>query len=202
MFKLAILDMDGTVFESYLDWQFIREKLKIKKGGDILKEIYRDNQVDKERLETLEAYEKENTQKTVPIKGIKEFLTRLKNKQIPTALVTNNNTENTDFLLEKFNLDFDLVITRDLNLWKPEPDALLYAMKKYGSAPGETVSIGDSIYDVRASRRAKVPRIFVIDNAKTREFLANESSENGKDVTFFKDYLELQEILFNDNHHA
>ena len=42
MIKLAIFDMDGTVFENYLDWLQIRKELDIKQGGNILKEIYKD----------------------------------------------------------------------------------------------------------------------------------------------------------------
>ena len=42
MIKLAIFDMDGTVFESHLDWKKIKEILGVK-SGNILKEIYKDS---------------------------------------------------------------------------------------------------------------------------------------------------------------
>ncbi|UCH93486.1 MAG: hypothetical protein JSV88_24885, partial [Candidatus Aminicenantes bacterium] len=74
MIKLAIFDMDGTVFKSHLDWLKIREELNISPGGNILGEIYKNNRVDKIRLEILENYEHENTLKTEPIKGIPGFL--------------------------------------------------------------------------------------------------------------------------------
>ena len=35
MIKLAIFDMDGTVFESHLDWIKIREELEIDRGDII-----------------------------------------------------------------------------------------------------------------------------------------------------------------------
>jgi len=186
--KLAIFDMDGTVFESYLDWLKIKEELKIKAGGNILKEIYRENRVDKKRLEILENYEKKNTLKTKPIKGIADFLLYLKTCNITAVLVTNNNRENTYFLLDKFDLNFDLVITREMKLWKPDPDAFLYTMDKYNCQPAETICIGDSHYDVKASVKAHVTDIFIIKSEHSLQL-----PDAG--VIYFKDYIDLREII-------
>lgn len=191
MIKLAIFDMDGTVFESHLDWLKIREELEIEKGGNILKEIYKDDGVDESRLEILENYEKENTLKTRPIRGIADFLLYLTDGNVTTVLITNNNRENTYFLLNKFNLNFDLVITREMKLWKPDPDGFLYAMAEYRCKPEETIAIGDSHYDVRASRRARVPHIFIIKNSRVMQLIG----ANAEDVTYFEDYRDLKEML-------
>jgi HAD superfamily hydrolase (TIGR01509 family) len=191
MIKLAIFDMDGTVFESHLDWLKIREELRIEKGGNILKEIYRDDCVDKVRMEILENYEKENTLKTRPIRGIADFLLYLTDGNVTTVLITNNNRENTYFLLKKFNLNFDLIITREMRLWKPDPDGFLYAMAEYHCKPEETIAIGDSHYDVRASRRAHVSHIFIIKNSRFVQMI----DANAEDVTYFKDYRDLKNML-------
>ena len=190
MIKLAIFDMDGTVFDSHLDWLKIREELDIPPGGNILAEIYRDNSVDKKRLETLEKYEKENTFKARPINGIAAFLLYLKQRTIDTALLTNNNRGNTSFLLSKYNLDFDLVVTRETGLWKPEPGAFFFAMEKCGCQSEEAVSIGDSHYDVLASHRAKVSNIFLIETSRT-VILQQENPG----IILFRDYVELKGIL-------
>lgn len=182
--------MDGTIFESYLDWLQIREELKIPRGDSILKEIYKDGKVDKARLEILEKYEKENTLKTKPIHGFSDCLHYLENRQIKTALVTNNNKENTDFLIERFNLRFDLVITREKRLWKPEPDAFFYIMNLYGCSAEEIISIGDSHYDVRASRAARISAIFIIE--KENRGVPIDSNDG---ITYFTDYYHLKDIL-------
>ena len=192
MIKLVVFDMDGTVFTSHLDWLKIREELNIPHGGNILKEIYKNNQVDKTRLRILENYEKENTLKTKPIKGISDFLFYLQRRNITTVLLTNNNRENTHYLLEKFHLEFDLVITRELKLWKPDPEAFFYAMKKTGYTSEETISIGDSHYDVKASRRANVPYIFII---KTPRSISLQKEKGNPDFTLFNDYIELKNII-------
>jgi HAD superfamily hydrolase (TIGR01549 family) len=190
MIKLAIFDMDGTVFTSHLDWLKIREKLNIPPGGNILEEIYKDNQVDNKRLEILENFEKENTLKTQPINGISDFLVFLKKENISTILITNNNRENTHYLLDKFHLDFDLVVTRELKLWKPDPEAFFYAMKKTGYPPGETISIGDSHYDVKASQRAQVPYIFIIKTPRSISL-----QKDNPTIILFDDYIDLKSII-------
>jgi HAD superfamily hydrolase (TIGR01509 family) len=190
MIKLAVFDMDGTVFTSHLDWLKIREELNILPGGNILEEIYMNNRVDKKRLEILENYEKENTLKTEPIKGIPDFLLYLHRGNITTVLLTNNNRKNTHYLLNKFDLNFDLVITRELKLWKPDPDAFFYAMKKTGYAPDETISIGDSHYDVKASLRANVSYIFIIKTPRSISL-----QKENPDIILFADYIDLKNII-------
>ena len=190
MIKLAIFDMDGTVFTSHLDWLKIRNELDVPPGGNILEEIYKDNRVDKKRLEILENYEKENTLKTKPINGISDFIIFLKRENINTGLLTNNNRENTYYLLDKYHLDFDLVVTRELKLWKPDPDALFYTMKKTGCTPQESISIGDSHYDIKASQRANVPYIFII---KTPRSISLQKENPG--IILFADYIDLKNII-------
>jgi pyrophosphatase PpaX len=182
--------MDGTVFKSHLDWLKIREELDIPAGGNILAEIYKNNQVDKIRLEILENYERENTLKTEPIKGISEFLVYLQKGNLTTVLLTNNNRENTDYLLNKFNFEFDMVMTREMKLWKPDPDAFFYAMNKSKCTPEQTISIGDSHYDVNASQQANVPYIFLI---KTPRSLALQ--QQNPDIILFEDYFDLKTII-------
>jgi HAD superfamily hydrolase (TIGR01549 family) len=187
MIKLAIFDMDGTVFESHLNWPKIKQEMDIK-TGNILKEIYTEQPVDTHKLEILEKYEEENSLKTKPLKGIGEFLSFLTDEQIPRVLITNNNRRNADYLLKKFNLAFDLVLTREMNLWKPEPHGLLYAMELYHCQTHETISIGDSNYDVWASREAGIKNIYIIHTP-------NKIIDTHEDIHFFKDYFELKQII-------
>lgn len=184
--KLAIFDMDGTVFESYLDWKLIRKELGIQ--SNILAELYKEGRVDHTRLELLERYEEENTLKTKPIPGIETYLDFLRTRGVATALVTNNNQKNTRYLLEKYKLRFGSVLTREKGLWKPEPAAFHHVMETAGRGVGETVAIGDSHYDVLAARAAGITGIFVIE----KENHPLPIDDHG--VVYFKDYHHLQEL--------
>jgi len=188
MMRLAIFDMDGTVFESYLDWRKIRAELGMD-SGNILKELFLNkNKENLEKIKIVEKFERKNTLKTLPIQGVKEFLSYLANNSIRTALITNNNRKNTAYLLRKFNLSFDIVITRESLLWKPDPEPLAFAMRLFNLTPAETISIGDSVYDIKASCKANVRNIYILKRDQS-----DPEFENG--VTYFDDYYQLADIL-------
>ena len=196
MIKLAIFDMDGTVFESYLDWGNIKKELRIEKGN-ILKEIY-NNSIDYEKLKILEKHEEQNTLKTRPLNGVSEFISFLRKNKIETLLITNNSKKNTDYLLNKFNLKFDVIITREMKFWKPEPDAFFYLMNLYKCKPKETLSIGDSHYDIIASKKAGISDVFVVKKDikdGVGYIIQDDKRFSNERIVFFTNYFELKNIF-------
>jgi HAD superfamily hydrolase (TIGR01509 family) len=185
--KLVIFDMDGTIFESFLDWPRIRKDLGLE-NRNILQAIYRSGRVDHRKLSLLEKYERENTLKAKPVRGIKSFLAFLDTRQVKPVLVTNNNKSNTEFLLDKFRLNFHGLVTRESGLWKPDPGAFLTLMKRFSVAPAETISIGDSLFDIQASKSADITDIFVKINR-------NRPIVTQTDVGYFTDYVELKRTI-------
>ena len=109
-------------------------------------------------------------------------------KNIKTALTTNNNKKNTCFLLDKFKTKFDTVITREMKLWKPDPDPFIYLMNLYGCTPSETFTIGDSHYDIFASEKSNITNIFIKRSKKIKKYLQ-------KNVVLFEDFFELKTLL-------
>lgn len=186
--------MDGTVFESYLNWEKIKQELNLP-HKNILKEIFLTNPPDYQKLRILERYEEENTQKTKPIPGISEFITYLHSQNIKTGLITNNSKKNTDFLLKKYKIKFDNVLTREMKLWKPDPDSFLYLMNLYKCKPSETFSIGDSHYDIMAAHKSEIPNIFIKKSKKIIEHM-NKKKFN-ENIILFEDYFELKTIIQN-----
>jgi hypothetical protein len=117
--KGVIFDLDGTVVENSYDWLRIREELGTG-ATSIL--TYLDSLEGTERSRKwsiLETHEAEQTAASVLRGGVRGLLGLLRERGIATALVTNNSRKNTDFLLNKFGLVFDCVITRESGLWKP-----------------------------------------------------------------------------------
>lgn len=53
----------------------------------------------------------------------------------------------------------DATSSDDAEASKPAPDIIEAALKRAGAAPGEAIMIGDTPYDLEASRRAGVPMI-------------------------------------------
>jgi phosphoglycolate phosphatase len=160
--KGVLFDMDGTLVEVPYDWAGIRADLGAAEVS-ILSYLERLAEPQRSRKRAvLERHEEAATERARLRPGVRRLLNRLSGRGIRTALVTNNSRKNTDILLEKFGLVFDLVMTRDDGLWKPSGAPLLAAMERLGLVPSECLAVGDSVFDIRAAREAGIPRIFVI----------------------------------------
>jgi HAD superfamily hydrolase (TIGR01549 family) len=169
--KIVIFDLDGTVVENEYDWQAIKKELGVE-GGSILS--YLDSLPEPARSEKyslLKEYEKEQTEKAVLKEGIKELLAELKTKGIKRGLVTNNSMENADLLLKKFELEFDLVLTRESGLHKPTAEPFRAVMKHFNCGPEETLVVGDTNYDLVAAREAGINHVFILKSKMTPEHL-------------------------------
>ena len=99
--------------------------------------------------------------------GVSEFLEFLHAKNIKTALITNNSLKNVNYLLKKFQLNFDLVISRESGLWKPSGKPLIEALKKLKIDKDEACVIGDSKFDMLAAISAGIPNIFILNKNKS-----------------------------------
>lgn len=162
--------MDGTVVDVPYDWGKIKAELGTQ-GKPIL--TYIENLDEPERSEKwkiLERFESEATQKAKLKPGMREFLDLLSSRGVKKALVTNNSRKNVSFLLEKFRLEFDCVISRERGLWKPSGAPILVALKELHLNKEECCVVGDSHFDIRAAEEAGIPLIFIL-NEDTEKFI-------------------------------
>jgi HAD superfamily hydrolase (TIGR01509 family) len=158
----VLFDMDGTLVDVPYDWPRIRADLGAAEVS-ILTYLGRLEEPERsQKWAILEAHEEEATRQARLRPGVTRLLKRLGDGGIRTALVTNNSRTNTDILLSRFGLAFNLVLTRDDGLWKPSGAPLVAAMARLGLVPEECLAVGDSSFDVRAAREAGIPGIFVI----------------------------------------
>jgi HAD superfamily hydrolase (TIGR01549 family) len=166
--KGAIFDMDGTVFDVPYDWKKIKEELKTE-GKPILVHIKSLSEPEKsDKWKILEKYEQDATQKAVLKDGMREFLLFLKERGLKTALVTNNSRTNVDFLLNKFNLKFDCVLSRERGLWKPSGAPFFAVMDEMDLRRDECCVIGDTHFDIAAAREVKIREIYILNPDKDK----------------------------------
>jgi len=89
--------------------------------------------------------------------GVEETLRALQESGIGLAVVTDAESFQARRRLEKTGLIdyFETVVTPDLSgRCKPEPDSLIYALRRLGSKPEEAMMVGDSAArDIAAGRR-------------------------------------------------
>jgi HAD superfamily hydrolase (TIGR01509 family) len=164
----VIFDLDGTVVENDYDWARIREELGTG-AASILGYLASLEEPERSaKWSVLERHEAEQTEASVLRRGVAELLGLLRSRGAVAALVTNNSRKNTEFLLGKFGLAFDCVITRESGLWKPSGAPFLEALRKLDLEPGSCVVIGDTHFDVLAALDAGIGSIFLLSGDPDR----------------------------------
>jgi len=160
--------MDGTVVDVPYDWVKIKAELETQ-GKPILTYIKNLDEPERsKKWEILERFEYEATQKAELKPGMREFLDLLSTRGVKKALVTNNSRKNVSFLLEKFMLEFDCVISRERGLWKPSGAPILVALRELQLNKEECCVVGDSHFDIRAAEEAGIPLIFILNEDRER----------------------------------
>ncbi len=158
-----VFDMDGTLIDSAYDWSEIRRRLSVKQGSIIEHLNSLESPQREQQWALLQEIESEESRKAKPKDGVRELLALLKQHGILSALVTNNSDENTRFLLERFGLAFDLVMTRDSGLWKPSGAPLIEAAHRLRVLPEQCLAVGDSHYDILAAREAQYKHVCLLN---------------------------------------
>jgi len=168
-----LFDLDGTVVETAYDWPRIRSEMECG-GRPILSYLSGLAEPEKSRKwGILERHEDEQTRSAALKPGMKEFLALLEARRVRTALITNNSSKNAEFLLAKFGLRFDVVLTRESGLWKPSGKPLLEGIRRLGLTRLECAAVGDSGFDVRAAKDAGLTRILIL-NVDGTDFAAED----------------------------
>jgi phosphoglycolate phosphatase len=102
---------------------------------------------------------------------VEEGLSKLKERGVKSAVVSNKAQHLTDRLLHSLNLEahFNLILgARDDLPKKPAPDMLQYALRALNVTEDEAIFVGDSIADVKAAAAANLPCV-LIDGGYTVE---------------------------------
>ncbi len=159
-----IFDLDGTLIDADYDWKKVRGVLGVKEGSILsnFEKLPADERREKETL--LKKIEREHTERAHLVPGVGELLMFLRGYGIKTALVTNNTRDNVDYILTKFNLSFDVIITREDGFYKPDPRPMYEAIERMGLIKDEVIAIGDSFLDLSSAKAAGIPILILEKN--------------------------------------
>lgn len=183
MMKLAIFDMDGTLFNTnYINYYAYKEALE-KYNISIDYEYYCNYcngrhyaaflsvlvNNDKEKMEDIHNIKKEvyskYLDKVVINKHLFNIIEKFRN-DYKIALVTTASKRNTYEILEytkTINL-FDLILTsEDVKKQKPDPEGFLLAMNKYQVKPEDCIIFEDSKTGIEAAQKTNAT-IFKVEN--------------------------------------
>ncbi len=149
-------DLDGTIVDSKLDFTRMRSELNFPQDVGILEHL--DNiecEIEKQKAwDVVNNHEMIGAQNALLIDGITDLINYLKQNNIPTGILTRNSNEVAHISLSKFNLEFDIVLSRDDCLAKPNPEGLEIMAKKWGIDTSEIVFIGDHLFDIETAINA------------------------------------------------
>lgn len=188
-YEAIIFDMDGTVVDSKLDFKQIKLDIKMPLEQGILEyidtlcdqhEINRANQI-------VHEHELKGANESEIMRDFLLFYKELKRKNIATGLLTRNSKIVTQLTLQKHNLDFDVVITRDCAKAKPDPDGLFIICDKLNIKANKALYIGDYLYDLQTAKNAGMDSGLIIDQ--------NNSQFIAQATIAFNNYLELSHLV-------
>ena len=108
-----------------------------------------------------------------PLPGASELLNYLTKAGVPWAIATSGRLQSASLSLRLLGVNDDVpIITRDMvRHAKPDPDLFLAAAAKLGVAIGDSVVVGDSIWDLLAARRARALGVGLLSGGYGREEL-------------------------------
>lgn len=154
--KGLIFDLDGTLVDSRLDFDLMRQEIGIPKGLPILEYLEQslDSALIKKGYEVVHRHELEGAKRATLMPGVIELLMELKRKEIPMGVLTRNSREVTELTLNRLSLPIDEVLTRDDCLPKPHPEGLLKFAKNWNKRPDELAYVGDFLFDYQTAKAA------------------------------------------------
>ena len=171
MYKVVILDLDGTLVRTYIDWESIRERIReilglskdapLKPIATTVIKYYSKNEKFSNVIELIESEELRSIESAVCPSKIPELLRNLRKCNYRVALVTLRSWRTTKPLLDKAGIQgvFDLIVTRDDAA--DRVSQLLKVMEFFRVRKEEVLFIGDWIGDVEAGKLAGVKTVIV-----------------------------------------
>ena len=180
-FKAAIFDMDGTLVDSLWVWEIIWKELGLfflkdenfhptaeddktirtmllVDGAEMLHKNYNlgnsGDEVHKVMVDTTIKFYNEQVELKA---GVFEFLTHLKEKNIPMCIASATAPDLIDYAAKRCGLYnfFDKIIScADVGKGKEEPDVFLKALEYLGTTVGETCVFEDSAVALETAARA------------------------------------------------
>ena len=204
MLELIVFDLDGTLVTAEIDFRAMRkairdhllsygfppEMLPMNSTQDLLRSAFAYaekegktpielSQIRDEVYAVAVKIEWEGARKAKLVPGARETLRELKQRQINTAILTNDNRAVADFLLEKFALLHlvDLIISRDeAPHMKPSTEGLEQILAHFEVTSDRALFVGDSTIDIMTANKLRMRCIARESKLRSEEELLKEGA--------------------------
>src|SRR5687768_7327529 len=133
--RAILFDMDGTLTAPMLDFPRIKQEMGIG-ARPILEAMAEMSAADRAAAEAvLLRHEERAAIESTLNPGCPDVLAWLRERSIPTALITRNSRLSVRTFVARHGVSFDVLATRDDGRFKPDPAPLLLACRKLGVEP-------------------------------------------------------------------
>jgi HAD superfamily hydrolase (TIGR01549 family) len=102
--------------------------------------------------------------------GAREVLDELRRRKIQIGILTRNKRDNAFAVAEKHGLKFDAVVGREEGPVKPDAFGVQYLCRQFGIKPGESLVVGDYLFDLLCARAAGAIPVLLKNHRKADEF--------------------------------
>jgi HAD superfamily hydrolase (TIGR01549 family) len=173
--RCVIFDLDNTLVDSDLD--FARIKEEIGATEPILEYRASASEAEKRRVDMILERHEDAAATTCGLRdGAADLMAFLKTRNVRTALLTRNSRRSVDIVLRRHSFRFDCIVSRDDSVPKPSPEPVLLICRTLEIPPGDTVVIGDFLYDIQAGQAAGCLTM-LIDGPNRQRFTAEPDYE-------------------------
>lgn len=162
-FPRAILfDMDGTLTRERIDWSALRAELNIPVHEGFLEALEKmDPDQRSYAQQILHHHEHQAALRSELNDGCRELLNWLDNRGIGRALITRNTRASVRTVFDLHGLHFEVAITREDGIYKPDPAPLLRACEQLNVSAEQVWMVGDWKYDIEAANAARITGIWL-----------------------------------------
>jgi HAD superfamily hydrolase (TIGR01509 family) len=155
MIQGIVFDLDGTLVDSRLDFDRMRQEMELPPNLPILEALASLPSHHAARChEILHRHELDGAERATLLPGVAELLSILHARGIHQAIATRNSRQITQATLARLDLKIDLVLTRDDGPVKPDPWPVRHACSQWNLAPADVIVVGDFRFDVECGRSA------------------------------------------------
>lgn len=159
-----IFDLDGTLVDSKLDFSALCRQLGWPEGTLILEHLATLPEPEQQWAGAqIHQFELAGAMQATLMPGVTDMLAEFAELGLPTAILTRNSKAVTELTLQRFELPFDVVLTRDDAPAKPDPAGLWRIAEHWRIAPAELLFIGDYLFDLETAKAAGMPSCLYLD---------------------------------------
>ena len=181
MAKVVVLDVDGTLMDTnYLHveaWARAFEEVghrvprvllhrQVGKGSGLLIQEFVEDEETAEKIDELHsAFYAELQQHGHPLPGAKELIPTLRERGYEIWFVTSAKDEELEHHMAELEAECGIsgvVNSSAVDNPKPAPDIFEESLRRAGTPAGETVAVGDALWDVEAAREAGIRTVAVL----------------------------------------